>query len=214
MNTQAVIFDLDGVIVSTDDLHYRSWQKLADAEGIEFNREINERCRGVSRMESLEIVLEKAKKSYSPVEKVAMAARKNATYGELLKTITSAAILPGVMAFMDELKKRGIKVAVGSSSKNTINILKAIGLRSYFHAIVDGNDISNGKPDPEIFLVAAKRMGIPPANCLVVEDAEAGVTAALAGGMRVLAVGFASNDPRAQLRAKDLAAIGVDAVLA
>jgi beta-phosphoglucomutase len=215
MTIKAVIFDLDGVIVSTDEYHYEAWQRLADDEGIYFDRQINQRLRGVSRMASLEILLERATRRYSDAEKQEMAERKNGYYRELLKQLTPQHLLPGVRTVMDELKRRGIKVAIGSASKNTPGILCHIGLPEYFDAVADGNCIAKSKPDPEVFLVAAKMLNVPPQECLVVEDAIAGVEAALAGGMRTLAVGFASQDPRATLRAKDLASvISVDQLLA
>jgi beta-phosphoglucomutase len=212
--TRAVIFDLDGVIVSTDEFHYQGWQRLADEEGVYFDRQINERLRGVSRMASLEILLEKSRRVYSDDEKGGLAARKNGYYRELLKQLSPADILPGAMEVMDELKRRGVKVAVGSSSRNSPTILERIGLGEYFDATSDGNDISKSKPDPEVFLIAAERLGVPPGECLVVEDAEAGVEAALRGGMKALGVGFAAGDDRAHRTAKDLASISVDEMLA
>ncbi len=210
---KAVIFDLDGVIVSTDELHYQGWKKMADDEGIHFDRTINERLRGVSRMESLEIILEKATRSYTNEEKIAMAERKNGYYRELLKTLTPKDILPGVNDVLAELKKRDVRAAIGSSSKNAPGILHYIGLERHFDAVADGNQIKKSKPDPEVFLLAAKQLNMTPAACLVVEDAVAGVEAALAGGMRVLAVGSATSDQRAHLRAADLASISVDNLL-
>ncbi|MCX7709204.1 MAG: beta-phosphoglucomutase [Clostridia bacterium] len=210
---RAVIFDLDGVIVSTDECHYQGWKQLADEEGIDFNREINERLRGVSRMESLEIVLERAQKQYLEDQKMEMATRKNEYYKGLIQKLTPKDILPGVPEFLAGLKGRGIKIAIGSSSKNSPLILERIGLDKTFDATADGNDISRSKPDPEVFLVAAMRVGIPPENCLVVEDAEAGIEAALAAGMQVLGVGFASKSERATYRAADLAAVRVGDIL-
>lgn len=213
MAITGVIFDLDGVIVSTDEFHYLGWKKLADEEGIYFDREINMRLRGVSRMKSLDILLEKASRSYTQEEKQEMAARKNGYYRELLKNLSSDDILPGVMNILDELKERGIKIATGSSSKNAPAILKSIGLDGYFDATADGNDITRSKPDPEVFLLAAQRLGLKPQECLVVEDAEAGVSAALNGNMKALAVGAAQHNTRAHLRAPDLASMTVDQML-
>jgi beta-phosphoglucomutase len=214
VHLKAVIFDLDGVIVSTDEFHYQGWKHLADEEGIYFDRNINERLRGVSRMESLDILLERAEKQYHADEKIQLAARKNEYYRQLLSTLSPADILPGVIYFLDELKRAGIKIAVGSSSKNSPAILKRIGMSSLFDATADGNEIKKSKPDPEVFLLAAKKLGVAPANCLVVEDAVAGVEAAIAGGMKVLAVGSAAGDDRAQIRANDLASITAAEVLA
>jgi len=207
---QAVIFDLDGVIVSTDKYHYRGWKKMADDEGIYFDDVINERLRGVSRMESLEILLEKATKTYSPTEKEMLATRKNKYYRELLNIITDNDILPGVIQLLNELKRKGIKMAIGSSSKNAPFILERIGLSSFFDSVVDGNGIKKSKPHPEVFLLAAKLMNMKPENCLVVEDAEAGVEAAIAANMKVLAVGFASSDKRANLTSESLEGVSVN----
>jgi beta-phosphoglucomutase len=211
---KAVIFDLDGVIVSTDELHYQAWKKMAQEEGIDFNREQNERCRGVSRMESLEVVLEKSKQEYTPDQKHKLAEKKNLLYKELLKQLSPADILPGAKETVTELKKRLVRVAIGSSSKNARPILEKIEMLEEFDAIADGNDISKGKPDPEVFLIAARRCNVEPENCLVVEDAEAGVSAALNGNMKVLAVGSAADDPRANLKAETLKQISVDELLA
>jgi len=210
---QAVIFDLDGVIVSTDKYHYRGWKKMADDEGIYFDDVINERLRGVSRMESLEILLEKATKTYSPTEKEMLATRKNKYYRELLNIITDNDILPGVIQLLNELKRKGIKMAIGSSSKNAPFILERIGLSSFFDSVVDGNGIKKSKPHPEVFLLAAKLMNMKPENCLVVEDAEAGVEAAIAANMKVLAVGFASSDKRANLTSESLEGVSVNWII-
>lgn len=185
---KAVIFDLDGVIVSTDDCHYEAWKKMANEEGIYFDKTINNRLRGVSRMESLEIVLEKAEKEYSYEEKLQLAERKNGYYKEFITKLTSNDILPGVMKTLDGLKRKGIKVAIGSSSKNTPTILKQIGLDNYFNAVSDGNNISNSKPDPEVFLKAADMMGIPYEECMIVEDADAGIEAGKRAGMKTISV--------------------------
>ncbi|MBQ8536120.1 MAG: beta-phosphoglucomutase [Clostridia bacterium] len=207
MNIKAVIFDLDGVIVSTDECHYLAWKKMANEEDIYFDKEINNRLRGVSRMESLEIVLEKSQKIYTAEEKVYLAEHKNAYYVEYISKLTPDAILDGVMSNLESLKENGIKIAIGSSSKNTPLILKQIGLDNYFDAVSDGNNITNSKPDPEVFLLVANLLGLEAEKCLVVEDADAGVEAALAGGMQVLGVGSASENPRATLKAASLETI-------
>ena len=185
---KAVLFDLDGVIVSTDGCHYRAWKRMADEEGIYFDEKINDRLRGVSRMASLEIVLERASRSYTEEEKVALAARKNDYYRDLIRELTPSDILPGAMENLNELKENGILVAVGSSSKNTPLILRRIGLDAFFDAVSDGNNISRSKPDPEVFLKAAEMLGTDPAECLVVEDADAGIEAGRRGGMKTLSV--------------------------
>lgn len=190
---KAVIFDLDGVIVSTDECHYRAWKRMADEEGIYFDKVINNRLRGVSRMESLNIVLERAEKSYSDAEKEEMATRKNEYYKEYIKALTPADILPGVAENLKKLREKGIKLAIGSSSKNTPIILKQIGLDNYFDAVSDGNNIKNSKPDPEVFVKAAQMLNIAPENCMIVEDADAGIEAGKGGGMLTLAVGSAKG---------------------
>lgn len=207
-----VIFDLDGVIVSTDNCHYLAWKRMADEEGIYFDRAINERLRGVSRMESLEIILERAQRPYTDEEKQAMAARKNEYYVELIGSLTAADLLPGALETLAWLRRKGVKVAIGSSSKNTPIILRQIGLDTAFDAVADGNAITRSKPDPEVFLLAARLLGLAPENCLVVEDAEAGVQAAVAGGMRALGVGSAAGSVKAAFSAPDLAAADLAAI--
>ena len=214
MSIQGVIFDLDGVIVSTDDYHYRAWKRLADEEGIPFDRRINRRLRGVGRMESLEIILENADRTYSDEEKQDLADRKNGYYRESLDDLGPDDLLPGAMAVMKELRERGVKIAVASSSRNTPTILERIGLTDFFDAKADGNDIERSKPDPEVFQVAAERLGLEPDVCLVVEDADAGVEAAKRGGMKALAVGAAAGHPEADLSAKGLDAVAVEQLLA
>lgn len=213
-DVKAVIFDLDGVIVSTDDCHYEAWQQLADKQGIYFDREINQRLRGVSRMESLEILLERAVRTYTEEEKNAIASEKNEAYKRLVMKIAPSAILPGAMETLAKLREKGILLAIGSSSKNTPIILRQIGLEGYFDAVADGNHIRNSKPDPEVFLLAAKMLNIPPENCLVVEDADAGVEAALNGNMKVLGVGSAAENPRATITAGSLKDIDLASFIA
>ncbi len=203
MEIKAVIFDLDGVIVSTDECHYRAWKKVADEEGIYFDEKINMRLRGVSRMESLEIMLENAPRAYSVKEKSGIAQRKNGYYCEYISDLTPASALPGIMGFINALKSKGIKTAIGSSSKNTGFILKQLGLENSFGAVVGGNDISKSKPDPEVFLLAAAKLGEKPENCVVLEDADAGIEAGLSAGMKVIAVGSASKGKNADFAVKE-----------
>lgn len=210
---QAVVFDLDGVIVSTDEFHFQAWKKLADEESIPFTRHDNERLRGVSRMESLDIILEKSRRTYSEQEKHALATRKNDYYRVSLGQLSPKDILPGVLDVLAGLRERGVKIGIGSSSKNAGPILKAIGLGHTFDVVVDGTHISKSKPDPEVFTKAGQQLGVPPPACLVVEDADAGVDAGLAAGMPVLAVGSATAHPGATLKAASLADITVDQML-
>ncbi|GFI31279.1 MAG: beta-phosphoglucomutase [Lachnospiraceae bacterium] len=191
---QAVIFDLDGVICSTDQYHYLAWKEIADDEGIYFDEQINNRLRGVSRMESLEIILEKASRTYAEDEKSALAEKKNQIYRKLLERMTPAELSEDVAGTLKELKKRGVKIAIGSSSKNTPVILKQIGLSGSFDAVSDGNNITKSKPDPEVFLTAAGMLKEDAKSCLVVEDAQAGVAAAKAGGFDCAGIGEASED--------------------
>lgn len=201
---KAVIFDLDGVLVTTDSCHYEAWKHLADEEGIYFDRQINERLRGISRMESLDIVLEKSNRTYSDEEKKEMAERKNSYYVKLVNEIDESALIDGAKDFVQYVKALSLKTSIGSSSKNTKLILERTNIFSLFDAIVDGNDIKNSKPDPEVFLKAAQSLGVPSCDCLVCEDADAGVEAAVSAGMHVLAVGYAKDNEKATYRADNL----------
>ncbi len=203
---KAVIFDLDGVLVSTDEMHFKAWSRLAEEIGItSFTKEDNLRQRGVSRMASLEIVLEKSDKKFSTEEKEKLAERKNTYYCEMLKSLTPNDVLDGALEFLKYLKANGIKTAVGSASKNAPIILERTGLREYLDAVSCGLDVTKSKPDPEVFLVAAKKLGIAPEDCLVVEDAHAGIMAAKNGNMYALAVGAAYGDDMADFSMKNLA---------
>lgn len=198
MSYKGIIFDLDGVICSTDEYHYLAWKALADRLGIEFDRTINNRLRGVSRMASLEIVLEKSPKVYADVEKQAFATEKNELYRELLGKMSENDLSDEVRDTLNALREKGLRLAIGSSSRNTPFILERIGLAGFFDAVSDGNNITRSKPDPEVFTKAAEMLGLPPADCLVVEDAHAGVQAAVAGGFDCAAMGDAKDDPRAR----------------
>lgn len=201
---KGIIFDLDGVIVKTDELHYRAWKRLADAEGIFFDREINNHLRGVSRMASLEIILERSPRTYSAEEKNRLASIKNQYYVELLKTLTPDDIMPGVTKTLEELKRRKILTAIGSSSKNARAILEQIKLSNVFDAVADGNDIINSKPAPDVFLKAADILGLRPAECAVVEDAEAGIAAAKSAGMLAIAIFDAKRSRLADHKLEDI----------
>ncbi len=191
---KAIIFDLDGVICSTDEYHYLAWKELADGIEVPFDRSTNGRLRGVSRMESLNIILENYKgKTLSDQEKKALAEKKNAIYREYLKKMSSEDLTNEVKDTLDELRKRNYKLAIGSSSKNTPFILQQIGLGDYFDAVADGNCITHSKPDPEVFLKAAEMLGIAAEECVVVEDAVSGAQAGKAAGMKVFCVGDAAD---------------------
>ena len=193
MGLRGIIFDLDGVIVSTDEQHYLGWQALADRLGIPFSREVNSRFRGVSRMACMNILEELGGKHYTDSEKIAYADWKNEYYRELLTHMSPADLSQEVRSTLDALRARGLKLAVGSSSKNAKFILQRIGLSDYFDAVSDGTNISRSKPDPEVFLKAAEYLGLAPSDCLVVEDAVSGVEAAHAGGMKAATVGDAAG---------------------
>ncbi len=194
MNIKAVIFDLDGVICFTDEYHYLAWKQMADEIDVYFDREINNRLRGVSRMASLDIILERyTGPELSPAEKEALATKKNGIYRALLGRMSPADLSGEVKNTLDTLRARGCKLAIGSSSKNAPFILERIGLAGYFDAVSDGNNISRSKPDPEVFLKAAEYLGLEPECCLVVEDAVAGAEAGHAGGFSVACVGDAAE---------------------
>ena len=188
----SIIFDLDGVLVFTDKFHYKAWKKLADSIGVYFDEEINNRLRGVSRMDSLDIILERYEgETMSSERKKELAETKNAYYRELLATLTEDDVSMEVRDTLAELKKKGIRIAIGSSSKNAKFIIEQVGLTGVFDAISDGTNITHSKPDPEVFLKAAEFLGEDPSTCMVVEDAEAGIDAAIAGGMYSAAIGDA-----------------------
>ena len=190
-NIKGIIFDLDGVLISTDKFHYLAWKQLADKLGIPFSEKDNEQLRGVSRMESLELVLKNDPSvKLTEEEKIAAATEKNDCYREYLKTMTPDDVSAEVRETLTALHEMGYKLSVGSSSKNARFILSQTDLTRYFDAIADGNDIKNSKPDPEVFLTAASFLGLEPEVCAVVEDAEAGLEAAVAAGM--LPVAYAS----------------------
>lgn len=194
MNYKAVIFDLDGVICTTDEYHYQAWKKMADGMNIYFDRTINNRLRGVSRMESLEIILEQYHgPALSEERKVELATQKNDLYRESLHQMSPADLSEEVKTTLDALRAAGLKLAIGSSSKNTPFILGQLGLGNYFDAVSDGNNITRSKPDPEVFLKAAEMLGLAPSDCLVVEDAISGAQASHAGGFEVACVGDASQ---------------------
>lgn len=193
MEFQAVIFDLDGVICSTDKYHYIAWKQMADSLGVHFDEKINNRLRGVSRMESLEIILEGYDGSLSKEEKEKLAERKNTIYRELLKQMSASDLTEEVKNTLDTLRTQGKKLAIGSSSKNARFILGQLGLENYFDAVSDGTNIAKSKPDPEVFQKAAEFLGMRAEECLVVEDAEAGVLAAYRGGFKSAGLGEAAE---------------------
>lgn len=201
MSMKGIIFDLDGVIVFTDRFHYLAWRAIADEMNIPFDETVNNRLRGVSRMESLEIILEKYTGSpLSSEDKQELAERKNNLYREYLHTMTPADVSDEVRQTLAQLRERGYRLSVGSSSKNAGFILDRVQLRDAFDAVSDGNNIQKSKPDPEVFLKAAEYLSLPEAQCAVVEDARAGIDAAKAGGMLAVAIGDAVSYDRADLK--------------
>lgn len=185
----ACIFDLDGVIVDTASYHFQAWRRLAGELGIDFTHHENEQLKGVSRMRSLELILEWGGVSKTEAEKEELARRKNEWYLEMISRMTADELLPGTLEFIRLVKAAGIKVALGSASKNSGLIMEKTGLLNYFDAIVDGNLVTASKPDPEVFLKGAGLLGISPVDCVVFEDAVSGVGAARAAGMKVVGIG-------------------------
>lgn len=210
----AVLFDLDGVLVSTDEYHYRSWKRLCDEEGFSFfDQEFNHRFRGVARMECVELLTKAAGRHYSSEQKIEIAERKNRYFIESLAAVTPRELLPGSLLTLKELKKRGVKTAVASNSRNAQTIIDRVGIGHLLDTVVDGYQIQNSKPDPEVFLLAAKNVGVPPAECLVVEDAVAGIEAAQKAGMKCIGIGTKDRLPNAAVVIPDLSAISVDSLL-
>jgi beta-phosphoglucomutase len=189
---KACIFDLDGVIVDTAVYHYRAWKRLANELGFDFTEEDNEKLKGVSRVQSLELILQWGHITKTASEKEELAARKNDWYVEMISHMTPAEISPGARAFLEACRAAGIKTALGSASKNSMTILNKINLAYLFDAVIDGNKVSKPKPDPEVFLKGAWKLHVSPADCVVFEDAVAGVEAAVNGGMKVVGIGSPS----------------------
>jgi beta-phosphoglucomutase len=186
---QACIFDLDGVIVDTAVYHYQAWKRLANELGFDFTEAQNERLKGISRMRSLELILEWGGIHKTAAEQQALATRKNDWYVEMINQMTPQEILPGAKEFLEQVRSAGLKTALGSASKNSSAILERTGLLPLFDAIVDGNTVTASKPDPEVFLKGAAALGIAPAHCVVFEDAIAGIEAAKAAGMKSVGIG-------------------------
>lgn len=207
MNTKAFIFDLDGVIVDTAKYHYLAWQKIAAELNIEFTHEHNELLKGVSRVRSLDIILELGKVTASQEDKDRWLVQKNEDYLSYLVDMDASEILPGVFEILKFLKENNQPIALGSASKNARPILEKTGLLSYFDAVVDGNDVTNAKPDPEVFLMAAKLLNIKPEDSIVFEDSVAGVQAANIGNMTSVGIGEANTLHEAKYIFKDFTAI-------
>lgn len=189
MQIRACIFDLDGVIVDTAKYHFLAWKRLTEQLGISFTSEDNEHLKGVSRMASLDKILELGGRSLTEKQKIGYATLKNDWYVEYISRMTPDEILPGTVKFITELRKANIKTAIGSASKNTPMILEKTGIKSLFDAVADGNNVKNAKPDPEVFQTAAKLLNVKDEDCVVFEDAVAGIQAALNAGMKSIGIG-------------------------
>lgn len=196
---QACLFDLDGVLVDTAKYHFLAWKQLADELGIEFTETHNELLKGVSRMDSLDIILNLGKLELTAERKEELADQKNQVYLEYIVKMTDDEILPGVREFLSDLRKLGIRIALGSASKNAPLILERLHIGGLFDAVIDGTKVSKAKPDPEVFLKGAEAVGVDAAHCVVFEDAVAGVEAALNAGMRCVGVGDRDTLSRANL---------------
>lgn len=188
---KGAIFDLDGVIVDTAKYHYLAWKRLAEQRGIPFTERDNERLKGVSRMRSLDIILELGGLTLPDEEKEAMAKYKNELYLDYIRRMDESEILPGAKEYMASLRAKGVRIALGSASRNAAFILERVGLGDMFDAVIDGTKVSKAKPDPEVFLVACESLGLTPRDCAVYEDAAAGVQAAKAAGIYVVGIGTA-----------------------
>lgn len=203
MKIKAIIFDLDGVLVSTDHFHYQAWKQMADSIGVYFDEKINERLRGVSRMASLDIILEQYQGSpLDQKQKEELAAKKNDIYKSLLAKMQPSDVSEEVRETLADLHEKGYLLAIGSSSQNAKFILDRVQLRDCFDAISDGTNITKSKPDPEVFLKAAGFLGVSPEECMVVEDAYAGIDAAKSGNMYAAGIGSAVNYERADIALK------------
>lgn len=211
--TIACIFDLDGVLVDTAVYHYQAWKKLANSLGFDFSHAQNEQLKGVNRMRSLDMILNWGGITKTDAEKLELATLKNTWYVDMINKMSASEVLTGSLELLEELKAKGIKIALGSASKNSGLILERTNLTHFFDAIVDGNSVTTSKPDPEVFLKGAELLSTAPENCIVFEDAAAGVQAAIAANMPVVGVGEAENLPGTDLIIKDLAGVTVDELI-
>lgn len=201
---RGAIFDLDGVITDTAGYHYEAWKRLSDELGVYFDEKINERLKGIGRLQSLEIILKKSEKQFSMEEKRYFADKKNQYYREMIKSITPKDLLPGIPELIRELKERGIKIAVASASRNAFTVLKNLGISDKFDYIVDASRIKKGKPHPELFLTAAENIGLKPDVCVGIEDSAAGIEAIKRAGMFAIGVGDFEILKKADMVLKDL----------
>jgi beta-phosphoglucomutase len=208
---RAFIFDLDGVITDTAEYHYRGWKRLADEEGLSFTREDNEQLRGIPRRESLMLILKD--RVYPEEEIQEMMERKNGYYLQFIKEISPRDLLPGAKELLEEIRAAGLKNALGSASKNAGEVIERLGIQSLFDAISDGHSVERQKPAPDLFLHAAQQLSLSPAECVVVEDAAAGVEAARSGGFRSIGLGPAERVGKADVVFPSLAGIHLSDLL-
>jgi len=206
---RGLIFDLDGVLTDTANLHYQAWKQLADELKIPFDRQTNERLKGVDRLASLSIILERASRDYNTEERLMLAERKNGYYLKAIEQLGPQDVFPGVHKLLNEARAAGLKIALASASRNAATLLKKLGIADSFDAIADASQIQRGKPDPEIFLTAAAALGIPPAQCIGIEDAAAGIEAIHAAGMSAIGIGNATQLPKADLVLAEIAAFDI-----
>jgi kojibiose phosphorylase len=206
------IFDLDGVLTDTAEFHFRAWQRLADEAGLPFDRQANEALRGVSRRESLRLIV--GDRPYSEAQLQAMMDRKNAYYLQAVAAITPADLLPGAEPLLREIRAAGLKTALGSASQNAAPVVERLGLRPLLDVVADGHSVARPKPAPDLFLYAAAQLGLAPAECVVVEDAAAGIAAALAGGFRTVGLGPRERVGAAEAIFPSLEAVRLAEVLA
>jgi beta-phosphoglucomutase len=216
INTDKIgcLFDLDGVLVDTAVYHYQAWKALANSLGFNFTEAQNEHLKGVNRMKSLEMILNWGNVTKTEVEMAQLAAAKNEQYVGMISKMTADEVLSGTLPLLEQLKAAGIKIALGSASKNSGMILERTNLAHFFDAIIDGNHVNASKPDPEVFLKGAAALELEPANCIVFEDAQAGVQAAINGGMKVIGIGQQENLKGANMVIKDLSEINVQEIIA
>ena len=213
---EAVIFDLDGVITDTAEYHYLAWKQLGEDLDIPFDREFNETLKGVSRMDSLERILALGGKqnAFSEEEKLALAAKKNEHYVTLIQHISEQDLLPGIIAFLNEIRNAGLKIGMASASKNALMVVEALKVRHYFDDIVDAATVAQSKPHPEVFLRAAEALDVEPSRCIGVEDATAGITAIHAAGMYAVGVGPESALHEADYRVDSTDLLSLEQILA
>ena len=212
MTIRGLVFDLDGVITDTAELHYQAWQRLADDVGVPFDRRANEALRGISRRQSLRLLL--GARTTSEAEAVILMDRKNGYYRKLLETMTPSDILPGSIELLDAARGRGLRVALASASKNAPEVLDRLKIADRFDAICDGNTVAAAKPAPDLFLAAAAQLGLAPGECVVFEDATEGVAAAHAAGMPAVGIGPVKRVGSAEMVLGGLADADLDAIVA